>query len=364
MPTEQKQKLLRKYIDLPSDDGKRHRVTVSATNAKELEQKYREKLMELAKNDFRFAKTATVANFFGKYVRDFLRPTKSGSHKDTESRLRRYLIGPLGGCELSAVTAPTLQELLDKQKGKSKSFLKKLKDEITAFFEAAEEERLLSRNPCKRLYLPECEDKKRRALTEKERKAFLAAADQHRHGLLFIFIYYCGLRPGEVRVLMPDDIDYEARTVTVTRALDNKTGRIKEPKTESGYRTVPIPDELFRRLSQKNFSKYLFPGERTGKPISGKVYTRAWKAILNLMDLEMGAKTYRNKIRPETSVVDREITPYYLRHNYCSMLAENGVDIKTAQYFMGHSDISVTANIYQHVTQKMFYAGAEKVKKL
>ena len=362
MPTVQK--LLRKYIDLPSDDGKRHRVTVSATTPKELEQKYREKLMELAKNDFRFAKTATVANFFGKYARDFLRRTKSGSHKDTESRLRRYLIEPLGGKELSSITTPMLQKLLDDQKSKSKSFLKKLKDKITAFFEAAEEENLLSRNPCKRLYLPECEDKKRRALTEKERRVFLTAAEQHRHGLLFMFIYYCGLRPGEVRVLMPDDIDFKARTVTVSRALDNKTGRIKEPKTESGYRTVPIPDGLFNRLSQKHSTKFLFQGERTEKPISTKAYTRAWKAILNLMDLEMGAKTYRNKIIPESSVVDRDITPYYLRHTYCSMLAENGVDIKTAQYFMGHSDISVTANIYQHVTEKMFYTGAENVKNL
>lgn len=358
------EKLLRKYIDLPSDDGKRHRVTVSATTQKELEQKYREKLMELAKTDFRFARTATVANFFGRYMQYYVRPTlREGARHDKEARLRRYLVEPLGGYELSSVTTPMLQKLLNDQKGKSKSFLLKLKGELTAFFEAAEDEALVPRNPCKRLFIPDAEAGERRALTEEERRVFLIAADQQKHGLIFQFIYYCGLRPGEVRALTYADIDYDAKTVTVNKALEDRTGEIKSPKTKSGYRTVPIPDELFKKLPKKG-TGYIFKGDRSGKLLASSNYKRAWRSLLNRMDIEMGAKTYRNKILPDTSILDRSITPYYLRHTYCSMLAENGVDIKTAQYFMGHSNISVTANIYQHVTEKMFTIGAERVKNL
>ena len=44
-----------------------------------------------------------------------------------------------------------------------------------------------------------------------------------------------------------------------------------------------------------------------------------------------------------------EFTAHQLRHPYCSMLQWSGVDIKTAQELMGHSEYEVTANIYTHV---------------
>ena len=44
-----------------------------------------------------------------------------------------------------------------------------------------------------------------------------------------------------------------------------------------------------------------------------------------------------------------EFTAHQLRHTYCSMLQWSGVDIKTAQELMGHSEYGVTANIYTHV---------------
>ena len=43
---------------------------------------------------------------------------------------------------------------------------------------------------------------------------------------------------------------------------------------------------------------------------------------------------------------------HQLRHTYCSMLQWSGVDIKTAQELMGHSEYGVTANIYTHVDEQ------------
>ncbi len=360
-----KETLYRRFIDIPSNDGKRHRVTVSARSERELEIKYREKLMELARTNHRYAEAVTIENFFPHYMETYVRPhLRQKAYTDKEARLQSYFIKPFGDVELAKVTAPMLQKLLNDQRGKSKSFLSKLKSEITAMFNAAEDEGLIQRNPCRRLVLPACEDHPRRALTEAEREAFLKAADRQKHGLLFQIIYYCGLRPGEVRALTYNDIDLEKRSISVSKALEESTGKIKMPKSKSGIRTVPIPDELLRRLPTKRGSNLLFLGDHSKKALSTSNYKRAWQSILNYMDIEMGAQTYRNKIVEKTSVVDRSLTPYYLRHNYCSMLAEKGVDIKTAQYFMGHSSINVTANIYQHVTEQMFESGASKIREL
>ena len=43
------------------------------------------------------------------------------------------------------------------------------------------------------------------------------------------------------------------------------------------------------------------------------------------------------------------ISAHILRHTGCTRMAESGIDPKTLQYIMGHSDINVTMNIYNHV---------------
>ena len=43
------------------------------------------------------------------------------------------------------------------------------------------------------------------------------------------------------------------------------------------------------------------------------------------------------------------ITPHVCRHTYCSNMAKSGMNPKTLQYLMGHSDIAVTLNVYTHI---------------
>ena len=64
------------------------------------------------------------------------------------------------------------------------------------------------------------------------------------------------------------------------------------------------------------------------------------------MDIEMGAKIYRNKIIE--SKIAKDLTPYCLRHTFATDCARAGVPLETVRWFLGHEDISTTANIYQH----------------
>ena len=43
------------------------------------------------------------------------------------------------------------------------------------------------------------------------------------------------------------------------------------------------------------------------------------------------------------------ITPHVCRHTYCTNMALSGISAKTLQYLMGHSDISITLNVYTHI---------------
>ena len=56
-----------------------------------------------------------------------------------------------------------------------------------------------------------------------------------------------------------------------------------------------------------------------------------------------------------------KITPHVCRHTYCSIMAKSGMNPKTLQYLMGHSDIGVTLNTYTHLG---FEDAKEELQKL
>jgi site-specific recombinase XerD len=77
------------------------------------------------------------------------------------------------------------------------------------------------------------------------------------------------------------------------------------------------------------------------------------------MDNSMGAKWEKvkakdGKMRSKKilSVVAPDLVPYCLRHTYCTDLQAKGVKLKTASYLMGHANISITADIYTHITDE------------
>lgn len=52
-------------------------------------------------------------------------------------------------------------------------------------------------------------------------------------------------------------------------------------------------------------------------------------------------------------MVSRTFTPHELRHTFCTLLFEAGVDVVTARDQMGHKDITVTQGIYTHLGKTM-----------
>ena len=44
-----------------------------------------------------------------------------------------------------------------------------------------------------------------------------------------------------------------------------------------------------------------------------------------------------------------KITPHVCRHTFCTNAAKRGISVETLKYLMGHTDISVTSNVYTHL---------------
>ena len=257
-------------------------------------------------------------------------------------------IGPvIGHMKLRDVKDIHLQRILNGQAGKSASHVKKLRMVMQEMFKRARQSRLIPYDPAELLELPAMTEGKRRSITDEERAAILAVAEWHRSGLWVLTLLYTGMRPGETAALNWADVDFEHNEIHVHAALESGTGRVKGPKTAAGVRDIPIHAELLPRLQAARGKPFepVFPNA-AGTHMDDATMYRRWKAFVREMNIHMGAEVYRNKIvKP---VVSDDLTPYCLRHTFCTDLQRAGVPLNVAKELMGHSDIQMTANIYTH----------------
>lgn len=190
--------------------------------------------------------------------------------------------------------------------------------------------RVIMFDPAQYLTVPKGGKKTQRtAITDAQIAAIRSTP--HETQLLCLIMIYAGLRLGEAVALTWSDVDLNDRTITVNKAYDFRGCRIKEPKTAAGVRTVPIPEILAAALEAAPRSALLV------SPYHGKIWTDgAW-------DFQL--KNY-------SAVLGFDVKAHSLRHTYCTILFEAGVDVLTAKEFMGHSDVSTTMGIYTHLREQ------------
>ena len=124
---------------------------------------------------------------------------------------------------------------------------------------------------------------------------------------------------------------------------------IETTKTDAGTRVLPITEDvaqMFQAIiedrnapkvekSIDGYSGFLFCDDN-GMPL----VAMHWQHCFNHM-----VGRYNDIYRVQMP----NITPHVCRHTYCSNMAKSGMNPKTLQYLMGHSDISVTMNVYTHI---------------
>ena len=122
---------------------------------------------------------------------------------------------------------------------------------------------------------------------------------------------------------------------------------IRGTKNANADRFVPIPDELYPLIKNTPKFEYIACYSNLNK-IQEINRTRVWQSCRRELNISMGCRLYRNQLIPPYPLAP-DLVPYCLRHTYCTDLARMGIDIRVAQKLMGHSDITLTANIYTNL---------------
>lgn len=238
---------------------------------------------------------------------------------------------------LKSITTSRLQDLLNGMSHFSQSYINSAYQALRFIFKYALIEERIEKDPTLPLVKPIGTRGKRRALTSDERKAVIKVGKTKRQYYAFLLMLYCGCRPGESTECMGKDI------IVVD---DTPTLHIRGTKTAFSDRFVPIPKDLYALIKNTPKSEYISPTQKGNKQMPDKL-RRTWTFFKRKLDIELGAKLYRNQV--VESVIAEDLVPYCFRHEYCTDLARKGIDIRLAQRLMGHSTIKMTANIYTNL---------------
>ena len=196
----------------------------------------------------------------------------------------------------------------------------------------------------------------REAITRQQERDFLEFVKNDKHFCKYydgIYILFkTGLRISEFVGLTKKNLDFENNRIIVDHQLQRTRDMkyiIEDTKTESGERMVPMTPEVkeaFQRIlaNRKNpkvepmvdgYSGFLYL-DKNGRPMVALHWEKYFQHIR-----EKYNKIYRIQMP--------KVTPHVCRHTFCSNMAKSGMNPKTLQYIMGHSDISVTLNTYTHL---------------
>lgn len=307
------------------------------------------KIRDLEEGKVMLCGNMTVKDWYTEYLKTYRVRGKDITQKNYMYKMNRHVIGAIGDLPLKSVKPLHCQRVLNQLEGYSTDLINKVSQGMFALFRKAVVNKLIIENPCEELEKPSGTKKKRRSITKLERNCILQVADTDQRFLLYLFMLFCGCRPSEAASIRGMDIDRDKRLMKI---IATKTGN-KE-------RLVPIPDYLYNRIPSDLNPFTPIITNTVGKKLDESGRQHLWNTFKRQLNIAAGCNMYRNKLVPPYPIAD-DLVPYCLRHTFCTDLQKAGVDIRVAQYLMGHASITMTANIYTHIDEEAIADAADKM---
>jgi integrase len=298
----------------------------------------------------------TVQQFLDTWLAQIVVPHSRVRTAESYAQIvRLYLVPHLGGQQLSKLTPEHVQAMINALAASGSADGSPLAPRTVQYVRAVLRRALaqalkwnqVSRNVATLVEVPRPVKHQIAPLTPAQGTLLLAIVTGHRLEVLYRVALSLGLRKGEVLGLRWDDVDFAARMLRVTGAVQRQGGKLARtaPKSESSIRTLAVPDVLLTLLrahqQRQNEERavlgarwkdhgLVFPSE-VGTPIEPRNLTRHFKTVLRKAGLPLTTRFHD------------------LRHSCATLLIAQGVHPRVVMEILGHSQIAITMNIYGHV---------------
>lgn len=263
-----------------------------------------------------------------------------------------HIVPAVGGRRIGSLRQPDVQQVVNRwSETMAPRTVARTYGTLRAMLAYAVNADLLGRSPCRRINLPKGVTRAPRALSREEVAAVAAHIDE-RYRMMVWLAAMLGLRWGEVAGIRVSSVDVLARRLTVREAVvRDRHGRSTtgQPKSQAGVRALVLPDALAEEIGAHMMSAGLTAADRDARlfpSVSGGV---------------MSYSNFRRRIWPPAVEAAGLVGANFhdLRRTNASIMVAGGVDVKTAQRRLGHSDVRLTLELYAQATSAADRTAAE-----
>lgn len=173
---------------------------------------------------------------------------------------------------------------------------------------------------------------------------------QYEHNLMyraiFLTLFWCGMRRGELLALTGADVDFDTQIVSITKTYTRikKKDYILPPKTHGSIRKIKAPSVVIDAIREYIKHKYGFtPTDR----------------IFTISSNNIGARLHKMA----RIAGNKDIRVHDLRHSHASYLINNNVPIKIISSRLGHDNVDTTLRVYAHMYQTATDAVEDMIEK-
>ena len=299
-----------------------------------------------------FPSSMTVNAWFEYWIGIKKRTVRPNTIRNYTERYRHNIEPVIGTKMLSAVNSIHCQSIMNRMadQGYRTTTIYQTRIALYNMLDYAFLNDVIMKNPCSKVVKSDIgkASRKKEALTRDTQRTFCRTVEGNAYECQYRFLLQTGLRTGELVGLKWSDVDWDERALTINRSMEyrhsTKEWRVGEPKSKSGYRTIPLTDEaieILRLQKKKNKSITVVPLEwseyiflcRKGTPVKNSTYDTM---LFKLCD-KAGIQRF---------------SMHVLRHTFATRCIEAGMKPKTLQTILGHSNIGITMNLYVHTTDE------------
>ena len=290
-----------------------------------------------------------------------LKPKTMSLYRDFTTN---YLVPNLGQIRLLQLRAHHLDRMYANialgMRGRplSASTIRRIHAVLRSALNSAVKRRLIPYSPADHIELAPENPKRPKPWTVKQCQTFLRDIADDRLVNLYHLILFTGMRRGEAIGLRWEDVDLAGACLSVEQQITEVHGHsvVGTPKTKRGTRVVPIDADTVAMLRR----------HREMQEVEQTAWGPAWNDAGLVFTREDG-----RPLRPEyatrhfQALAERAGLPairlHDLRHTNASLALEAGVEMKVVSDRLGHSQISVTADLYTHVSNAVGRGAADKI---
>ncbi|MFJ9093411.1 MULTISPECIES: site-specific integrase [Streptomyces] len=294
-------------------------------------------------------RSAKLSEWLPYWLDNVVKPRRKLSTYDKyEAHVRLYLVPMIGGKRLESLGVADVRRFLVQLEKKTTAATAKESHRVlrTALTAACREE-LITRNVASLVEPPRAKSRELSPWSLDETLTFLAASRKDPLYAAFVLAITMGLRRGELVGLRWTDLDLDRRVLYVRQQTQRRRGILydDDPKGRR-RRAVPLPAMCIAPLRWHRMR------QAEAKARAGEAWQEGGHVFVTRTGRPVEPRNvYRSFTRVAESAGLRVIRLHDARHGCATILTAAGVAPRVVMEILGHSQISITMDVYTHVVQ-------------